>query len=68
MMGNLCNTMATIVEEEENEESYGLSPNEDTESPHEKIQDATDFIAPQVILYKTNRSGKMSQNDLIPKD
>ena len=37
MTGNLYDAMAAIVEEEENEESYGLSPNEDTESPHENI-------------------------------
>ena len=40
-MGNLYDTMAAMVEEEENEEILGLSPNEDTESPQENMQDST---------------------------
>ena len=39
-MRNLYDTMAAMVEEEENEEIPGLSPNANTESPHENMQDS----------------------------
>ena len=57
-MGNLYDTMAAMVEEEENHEILGLSPNEETESPQENMQDSTQFIAPHIHLFKTDRFGE----------
>ena len=60
--------MAVMVEEEENEEIPDLSQNTNIESSHENMQSPNKFIAPHIHLFKTNRVGEMSQNDLLPRD
>ena len=58
VLGNLYDTMAAMIEEDENEEIPDLSQNMDTGSPHENMQDINQFVAPKIYYFKTNRAGK----------